>query len=980
MPMIVANNLNALGINRNLTINNRNLSTSLRNLSTGYKINTGADAPSGLVISEQLRAQTVGLEQAVQNTQETSNVMGIAEGALSEVNNILKKMRQLAIHSANNGVTSAEQIAADQAELDSSIQTIDRIARTTKYSDQFLLNGNKAINTEAKTNIQGTQNNSLIDMSMSYINQAPANGTGMTINFNGTDSADSAAIGEASMRNEARKAYFEIDGADSKLDTANNTFTRDQFFTLSGNKGSRMLSFAKGTNFGEMVNTINSISGSTGAEAEMIFNSSQTVDMIAYTTDANITVDPLQTDVSGGDVPTFSAANVISGQLANINSADVTERFDIYIEQDNAGQITLSMIDDDGRNAGTFTTNLTAQTTTGDYTQTINQINLGGGTFIPSFDYNYSYDSSGSVYNNVVNTVIFHCDDDGTNVADNGKQYNDSTGNPRDLVAGGLPASMNIGNGDRVGNSFLVRGDMRADGTVDITITDNSGQISDTFNEDLNGSRTGDLGIKTKSVSRTFSNGSQIDFNYSFEAYTDANPNPTENTASQDLITVNGHTNATSNLGATTTGPDNNNVTAPYIAENASQSHDVRLNIYDVVNGETPLEVSTEAGGSASEVVFVVTGANSGELLRETVTLNALSTCSTGSQTVSLETPNGTTIEFDYFYENNPRTGEYDNPLGKLFEFSADPVNKDPVFNGLSSSAIASGAALNFNLNPSDPDHVSNLEYGRNTDGQGRLFIQITDHDTASQQIKFKLYKDENMNEANLVGSGTGLADGSDIHIHQANNSNLAGTISFDDAGGSVDLQQELAGKQTYLGVGGIWGTNGVNYSNGFAINASEAGQYDQGSTIISGVALAENTDNNGKLYISTVQDGSNSGQVFIYKNKAMRDEDLVAMSEKSQDLSADKSIIINAANNSGLAMILTTGSADWNGSDGITTNAELNFENLGVRISASEYGSNQYLSIKQEEGEIWKYYSPGDNIESKVVTSQEGASKADRS
>ena len=84
MPMIVANNLNALSTERALNKNNGKLTTSLERLSTGYKINSGKDDPSGLVISEQLRAQNVGLERAVQNTQEANNVLGIAEGALNE--------------------------------------------------------------------------------------------------------------------------------------------------------------------------------------------------------------------------------------------------------------------------------------------------------------------------------------------------------------------------------------------------------------------------------------------------------------------------------------------------------------------------------------------------------------------------------------------------------------------------------------------------------------------------------------------------------------------------------------------------------------------------------------------------------------------------------------------------------------------------------------------------------------------------------
>lgn len=971
MSIIAAHNLNALCINRNLSINNSRMATSLRNISTGYKINTGADDPSGLVISEQLRAQATGIERAIQNTQETNNMLGIAEGALSEVSNILNKMRQLAIHSANSGVTSEEQIAADQAELDSSIQTIDRIARTTKFSDQFLLNGNKAIGFDTYTQINSTQNNKLLDMDMSEITQVPANGSGLRVNFDGTDSS-----GDAAMANQARKAYFEVDGDDSRLDVANNAFTKDQFFTLSGNKGSRMLSFAKGTSFGDAVDTINSISDSTGAEASLIFSKNQSVDMIAYSTNANVVNSGLQTDLGGGVIPTFSSANVIQGgsASANINSADVTERFDIIVNQDAAGQLTLEMIDDDGRSAGSQVVNLNAQTVTGDYVQTIGAIDLGGGTFIPSFDIAYTYDSTGSAYNTITNTTLFHCDDDGLNVASNGATFTNSSGNPQNIVDGGLPATMTIGNGDRVGNSFSVRYDSASNGAVVFNVRDNSGQINTNINVNLAGDIDPTLGISDANVTLNFGSGSasQISFTYNFESDPD-NSNPTENTPAQNVISVNGHTNATSILGATTTGPNSSTVTAPYQAVDATQNHDIRLNIYDVVNGETPLQVTSEAGSSPDEVVFVVTGSSSGELLRQSVSLAALATCGTGSQAISLQTPNGTSIDFDYFYENNPHSGLYDKPLGSLFTFSADPVDKDPVFDGLSSTAIAAGASLAFNLDPSDPDHLSNLEYGRNTDGQGRLFVKVIEHNTSSHQIKFELYKDENMNEATLVGSGSGLADGSDIRINAANSSNLTGTMSFDDAGGVVNLMDELSDKQTYLGVGGIWGTNGVSYSGGFALNASQSGVYDEGSTILSGIDLGKNTDNSGKLYIKTVQDGANSGQVFVYKDKAMREQDLVAMSETSQDLTADKSVIVNEVNGSGLGLILTTGTVDWDGANGTNHTAELSFDNLGIRVSASDYGSDQFLSIDQNEGQIWEYYSPGDTDNSRVVTATEG-------
>ncbi|MFW5856913.1 MAG: flagellin, partial [Planctomycetota bacterium] len=124
MGMVVNHNISAINTLRNLDYSNRAMSKSLQKLSSGYRINSGQDGPADLIISEQLRAQTVGLQRAVRNTQEATNVLGIAEGALNEMNAILKTMRQLALHAANNGITSPDQVAADQAEVDSSIQTI----------------------------------------------------------------------------------------------------------------------------------------------------------------------------------------------------------------------------------------------------------------------------------------------------------------------------------------------------------------------------------------------------------------------------------------------------------------------------------------------------------------------------------------------------------------------------------------------------------------------------------------------------------------------------------------------------------------------------------------------------------------------------------------------------------------------------------------------------------------------------------------
>ncbi|GHS96393.1 hypothetical protein FACS1894139_02310 [Planctomycetales bacterium] len=289
MAMAIAHNLNAIGVQRTLNQSNASLSGSLEKLSTGYKINKGADDPSGLVISELLRSQTNGIARAIQNTQEANNVLGIAEGALNEMNNILTKMRQLAIHAANDGITSSDQIAADQAEVDSSIQTLDRIARTTTFSSENLLNGNKQINYDTSVLVKDSKDMPLIDKGLTNVLQIfKRQDFQLNINFSGknADGTDN--------QNSAKKAYFEITaqtpGAEatqvygymgSSVATDGvalaaydaYSLTKDQAFTLTGNNGSRYLTFAKGTHLGEMATAINSVKDSTGVKANLIFDS-----------------------------------------------------------------------------------------------------------------------------------------------------------------------------------------------------------------------------------------------------------------------------------------------------------------------------------------------------------------------------------------------------------------------------------------------------------------------------------------------------------------------------------------------------------------------------------------------------------------------------------------------------------------------------------------------------------------------------------
>ena len=141
MGLRINTNIAAVTALRNLSKTDKQQLRSLERLSTGLRINRASDDPSGLVISEQLRAEIGSLRQAVENSEFASNLIGTTEAALSEMSGLLTRIRQSAIFALNTGGTSREQVAAEQDSVDSAIAAIERIADTTRFASTQLLNG-----------------------------------------------------------------------------------------------------------------------------------------------------------------------------------------------------------------------------------------------------------------------------------------------------------------------------------------------------------------------------------------------------------------------------------------------------------------------------------------------------------------------------------------------------------------------------------------------------------------------------------------------------------------------------------------------------------------------------------------------------------------------------------------------------------------------------------------------------------------------
>lgn len=145
MSLVISNNVGALNARNNLAKSTSALNKSIERLSSGFKVNRGADGPAALVISEKQRAQIAGLRTAIDNTEKAVSVVQTAEGALNEINNILVKVRSLALDSANAGVNDADAFAANQAEIDNALDTINRIAANTQFGERRLLDGSAGV-------------------------------------------------------------------------------------------------------------------------------------------------------------------------------------------------------------------------------------------------------------------------------------------------------------------------------------------------------------------------------------------------------------------------------------------------------------------------------------------------------------------------------------------------------------------------------------------------------------------------------------------------------------------------------------------------------------------------------------------------------------------------------------------------------------------------------------------------------------------
>lgn len=149
-------NVTALNAQKTLARSNADLQESLLRLSTGLRINVGKDDPAGLIASEILRSDIINVQRAITNSERANQLIGTADSALNQVSALLNDIRGLVSEGANIGALSDQQIAANQLQIDSSLESIDRIARVTSFQGKRLLDGTlDFVYTSPGSNAQG---------------------------------------------------------------------------------------------------------------------------------------------------------------------------------------------------------------------------------------------------------------------------------------------------------------------------------------------------------------------------------------------------------------------------------------------------------------------------------------------------------------------------------------------------------------------------------------------------------------------------------------------------------------------------------------------------------------------------------------------------------------------------------------------------------------------------------------------------------
>jgi len=238
-------NVGSLTAQRGLGKSQKNLNDTLQRLSTGLRINRGADDPAGLIASEGLRSEMAGIGQAIDNSQRASNVIATTEGALGEVASLLLNIKGLVVQAANAGAMSPDEIAANQLQIDSAVESITRISNTTTFAGLKLIDG-----------------------SLDYVTSGVATSAIRSLSINSANFGTGKVIPvQVNVITSARTADLQF---------RTSAIAQSVTLEIGGNEGVQVLTFVSGTRASAIAYAVNRISDATGVTATGISSAAAT--------------------------------------------------------------------------------------------------------------------------------------------------------------------------------------------------------------------------------------------------------------------------------------------------------------------------------------------------------------------------------------------------------------------------------------------------------------------------------------------------------------------------------------------------------------------------------------------------------------------------------------------------------------------------------------------------------------------------------
>jgi len=288
-------NIPALQAANRLLTNQQDLMTRLERLSSGLRINRGRDDPAGLIASETLRSEIRGIQGAIDNSARAINVLSVAEGAMNEVSSLLLDLQNLIVTSANDGAISDAELKANQLQVDSILESIDRIANTTQFAGEKLVDGTLGYT------LSGV-NSSDITTVRAYGARIPDNGTRTVV---------------VEVTSSAQTAQLNFTGA-----TTSGTVSENISIELAGAKGLEVFSFASGTSLNSIATAINGATSLTGVAAT-VSGTALRLNSTSYGSAAFVSVKALTGDFIASEGSTSRDYGVDATVLINGTTASV---------------------------------------------------------------------------------------------------------------------------------------------------------------------------------------------------------------------------------------------------------------------------------------------------------------------------------------------------------------------------------------------------------------------------------------------------------------------------------------------------------------------------------------------------------------------------------------------------------------------------------------------------------------------------------